>query len=625
MPGMCGWTGYHANSFDHPRAIAAMAARLRYAGGVRSISTGSCALALAAAGPSGQLARHGSVLVALWGRPTLEGSAAHEGGICGMLAEAWRQTPDSMCDALCGAFALAMVDTENGDTLLAVDRIGTFPLSYWQSGQALVFASHADALEPHPCVRLSADPQSLYDYVYFHMVPAPGHIYAGVRRLLPGELVLCWRGRTEHRRYWSMRFDEDVPPRLGALKQRFVELVRAGVRHSAQGGTVGAFLSGGTDSSTIAGMLAREFGRARTYSIGFDAHGYDEMAYARTAARHFGTEHHEYYVTPADVLAAIPKIALAFDQPFGNASAVPAYYCARMANQDGVSLMLGGDGGDELFGGNERYARQQLFAMYARLPARLRSALIEPAIFGMPLGSRIAPVRKARSYIGQARLPMPARLEAYNLLARYGPAQVFTTDFLAAADTGRPAAHLAQAWRQGSADSLVNRMLALDLKITLADNDLPKVLGACGLAGVDVAFPFLHRDVVAFSASLPPSYKLRNLRLRWFFKEALRGFLPDEIIAKKKHGFGLPFGEWLVQHPGLREIAGDSLAGLRRRGIVRAAFVDELLGRHVAEHAGYHGTMVWVLMMMEQWFSQREQPGVRRSSPESPAHHQAAS
>jgi asparagine synthase (glutamine-hydrolysing) len=201
---------------------------------------------------------------------------------------------------------------------------------------------------------------------------------------------------------------------------------------------------------------------------------------------------------------------------------------------------------------------------------------------------------------------MPARLETYNLLGRYGAEQVFTGEFLADVDTGAPLAGLARTYDASAAKSLINRMLALDLKITLADNDLPKVMKACELAGVEVAFPFLNDAMVAFSAGLTPQQKLNGTQLRWFFKEALKGFLPHEIITKQKHGFGLPFGVWLQQHKGLQELASDSLTDLKRRGIVRGDFIEQLTGRHLQEHAGYHGTMVWVLMMLEQWFGQRD-------------------
>jgi asparagine synthase (glutamine-hydrolysing) len=179
-------------------------------------------------------------------------------------------------------------------------------------------------------------------------------------------------------------------------------------------------------------------------------------------------------------------------------------------------------------------------------------------------------------------------------------------EFLGAVDPHRPQRQVEHAYSQAHAATLINRMLALDLEFTLADDDLPKVARSCELAGVEIRFPMLDDRVVEFSAELAPELKLKGTRLRYFFKEALRGFLPDEIIAKKKHGFGLPFGPWLGTHAPLRELVGDSLQDLKSRNIVRPAFIDDLLTTRVGEHPAYYGTMAWVLMMLEQWFTQRQ-------------------
>src|SRR6185436_11734314 len=223
--------------------------------------------------------------------------------------------------------------------------------------------------------------------VYFHMVPGPQTIYANRTRLLPGTFLTWRNGTSEVRPYWQMRYVENDRRSFAELKEQFLAVLRESVRQSAERGPVGTFLSGGTDSSTVAGILGEVTGEpARTYSIGFQAEGYDEMEYARIAARHFGTRHHEYYVTPDDVAKAIPAIAAVFDQPFGNSSAVPTYYCAKLARDDGVDTLLGGDGGDELFGGNTRYARQRVFERYGLVPALLRKTLIEPLAFAVPGG-----------------------------------------------------------------------------------------------------------------------------------------------------------------------------------------------------------------------------------------------
>ncbi|MDL2353696.1 MAG: asparagine synthase-related protein [Pseudomonadota bacterium] len=613
MSGVCGWIGYGASAADNGALIAAMAAPLaRFDGApVQPLHGSKSAAAVAAAAGSAHVYQRDGLMVALWGDARLTDAAlARQGaadGIAQTLAEAWRRDPDAVCTQLSGAFALCIVDDGAGEALLAIDRMGTHPMSYRVDGEALLFASSADALVRHPLGRAEIDRQAIYNYVYFHMVPAPRSIYRGQQRLLPGECLRYSKGRISKRQYWKMAFDPQPDQPFEALREEFLDVLKSSVREAAGASRVGAFLSGGTDSSTIAGILTDVGGKpADTYSIGFAAEGYDETGYARIAERHFGTNHHAYYVTQDDVVAAIPQIAAVFDQPFGNASAVPAFYCSRLARADGVTRMLGGDGGDELFGGNERYAKQQVFARYHKLPGLLRKALLEPAIFHFPGAKGIGLMRKARSYIEQASVPMPARLETYNLLGRYGPSQVFTDAFLAGVDVNDPLAALADTYGQQEGASLLNRMLALDMKVTLADNDLPKVIKACELAGMEVAFPFLSDRMVEFSARLTDKQKLNGNQLRYFFKEALRGFLPDEIITKQKHGFGLPFGVWLSDHPALKQLAIDSLHDLKGRAIVRADFIDALVGQHLQEHAGYHGTMVWVLMMLEQWLKQHD-------------------
>jgi asparagine synthase (glutamine-hydrolysing) len=353
-------------------------------------------------------------------------------------------------------------------------------------------------------------------------------------------------------------------------------------------------------------MTKQLAGSAATYSIGFEAEGYDEMQFARIAAQRFGTEHHEYYVTPSDLVSAIPAVAAYYDQPFGNSSVLPAYYCARMAREDGVTKLLAGDGGDELYGGNARYAKQRVFGFYDNVPRLLRRGLLEPLLEKTPLGT-LPLARKGRSYVEQAKVPLPDRMQMYNLLLRLDPRQVFMPDFLARVDQADPLRQQRAVWQQVSGDtSALNLMLAYDWRYTLAEADLPKVRGSTQLAGVAVGYPFLDQGLLDFSLTLPSEYKLKGQKLRWFFKEALRGFLPDEILAKKKQGFGLPFGVWANRHEGLKRFATDSLQSLAGRGIVQPAFIDVLLREHLPEHPGYYGEMVWILMMLEQWL--RAQP-----------------
>jgi asparagine synthase (glutamine-hydrolysing) len=513
---------------------------------------------------------------------------------------AWRQQllrgPRDAAAATSGDFAVALRDS--GRTFLAVDRFAIQTICYRIEGNVLRVAARADELAD---AGVEIDRQAIYDYLYFHDIPSPRTIYKGIFRLPPGHYALFEDGRLTVAPYWCPKFDEPRSASFDALRAEFRLLLRQAVSRQLDGTKPACFLSGGTDSSTVAGLIGEVSGqRAATYSIGFDAAGFDEMAYARIAAEHFHTEHHEYYVTPGDLVEDIAKLASHYDQPFGNSSALPAYICQRRARDDGVATLLAGDGGDELFGGNTRYAKQRVFGWYGLIPTALRSGVLEPMLRGTPIGT-LPVLRKGSSYIEQAKVPMPDRLEMYNLLRRLGSEAVLTPGFLAHVDVDAPMHQQREVWASSSASSELNRMLAFDWRYTLAENDLRKVCGTAALARMRVAFPFLDDDLLAFSLRLPTEYKLRGLTLRWFFKQALRGFLPERIIAKRKHGFGLPFGVWVARHPALNRLAADALRTLARRGIVRSDFIDALLSKRMAEHASYYGEMVWILIVLEFW------------------------
>jgi asparagine synthase (glutamine-hydrolysing) len=500
-----------------------------------------------------------------------------------------------------GEFAVAL-QLADGGTYLAVDRFAVHSVCYALVDGRLHFASRADELARHLGLR-DIDPQAVFDYLFHHCIPSPRTIYRGIFRLPPAHYALLRNGELTVQRYWQPQFDELARPDFGALKEEFNGILRAAVRDRlGADGRAACFLSGGTDSSTVCGLLAEVTGRApASYSIGFEAEGYDEMSYARIAAKAYGAEHHAYYVTPADLVAAIPRVAAHYDQPFGNSSAVPAFYCAAKARADGHQVMLAGDGGDELFGGNTRYVKERVFHVYSQVPGLLRAALLDP-LFANPVTGAIPGLKKGTSYIRQARVPMPDRMQTYNLLMRLGLNDVLTPQFQAQVDADGPRLRQREVWAAGPRDTgLVNQMLAFDWRYTLAENDLPKVVGTTALAGIDVSFPLLDTRLLDFSLKLPTAYKVKGMNLRWFFKEALRGFLPDEIITKKKHGFGLPFGPWAVKDPALNALAADSLRSLAARGVVRQEFVESLLTQRLKEHAGYYGEMVWILMMLEQW------------------------
>ena len=534
-----------------------------------------------------------------WSDPELAATAEKQGAGAALI-KAWQAFGKKMLEKLHGPFALVIQDGD--EALIAIDRIGIHSLSYTLQDGVFVFSTSTGSVARHPLISRRIDPQAIFNYIYFYDIPAPGTIFAGVEKLLPAQYVHFRNGQLEKGFYWKLHYDEQSQISFQTQKQKFHELLRQSVATASQDGSVATFLSGGTDSSTITGILAElQDNPVNSYSIGFGAEGFDEMEYARIAAKHFGARAHEYYLKPDDVLEAIPLIARTYDEPFANESAVPTYFCAKQAARDEVKIMLAGDGGDEIFCGNERYAKQMVFEHYSRIPAFSRNYLIEPLVNGIPGGEAIMPVQKLRSYIRQASVPLPERMESYNFIYRQPLDEMFEPEFLASVNPEMPKEMLEDAYFRADSEHPVNRMLHLDLKFTLADNDLRKVSRMCEAAGVEVRYPLLNEALVNFSGQLPIPYKVKGQRLRWFFKEALKDLLPREIITKSKHGFGLPFGVWALSHAPLRELVDDSLNKFEDRGYLRPQYIHDIRMQHAEGHSTYFGKMIWVMLMLEQW------------------------
>lgn len=509
-----------------------------------------------------------------------------------------------------GGVGFVILDRRSGATSVVTPPIGLRQVYWRQHANRLSVASMPAALFDHD-EPPGLCPDALFQYVYFHMVPGPTCMFAGAQKLDEGH-TLGWDGRDVGvERNWLPRFDDIATLDESAAAEALRTTLRSAVGRCLEGATSpGAFLSGGLDSSTVSGFAAELRPGLPTISMGFDAAGYDEMAYARMASARFATTPIEYYVTPGDVYETLPMIASAFPEPFGNSSAAAAYHCARVARDNGVTRLLAGDGGDEIFGGNERYAKQLVFERYGSLPHGLRVNLVEPIVRSARAITSAFPVGKAASYIRQANTPLPDRLQSYNFLHQHAPEEVFAADFLAQVDSSMPLQLLREEYAAPATDSHVNRMLFLDWKFTLHDNDLVKVNHMCHLGGADVAYPMLDPAVVDFSLRIPGPWKVRGRQLRWFYKRAMEGFLPPQIISKSKHGFGLPFGVWTRTDQRLRRLSEDALANLRERGFFRPQFLDTALRMHREGHAAYYGELVWILMVLEVWLRQHL-PGAR--------------
>ncbi len=607
MDGIFGWLGEHGAHQDLIRHMG-QAAHMPTDNLLHAHS--SQILGVAATSRFGKADIHveNGLAATLYGRPRFLDDdlalIARDQGQVVALAHGWMRFGEKLPTLMHGNFAFAVLDSLKKKACLVLDRMGTERLSYAYRGGNLIFGSSVQNVAAHPAVGRTIDPQAIYDYLYFHTIPAPRSLYQGIHKLLPGQIVTLSNGQINVDFYWQADY---VPIQTGFEEQRrlFREILDQSVR-AADAPATAAFLSGGTDSSTVVGALTAARGApVDTFSIGFDAEGFDEMEYARCAAERYGSRSHEYYLKPADIVTAIPVIAREYDEPFGNASAVPAYFCAKAAQEAGFQNMFAGDGGDEIFGGNVRYAKQKLFESYFRLPTSIRRGIVEPIVHLPGLSDRF-PLAKLKSYVRQANMGLPLRLESYNFMHRTPLDQILTPDFHCAIDPSITDAALTEVYERTASDHYINRMMHLDLKFTLADNDLRKVGTMTEAAGIEVHYPLLDDRMVAFANHLPVDYKVRGQSLRWFFKEALRDLLPEKIINKSKHGFGLPFGVWNTQYAPLGDLVGDSLSDFKQRGWIEPAYLDHMLAMQRGPHASYYGVMIWVTMMLEQWLQANE-------------------
>jgi asparagine synthase (glutamine-hydrolysing) len=501
-----------------------------------------------------------------------------------------------------GAFALSIVDRQDNSALLALDRMGIEQLSYAVQQGELYFSSAMGLIAGILPGGARLQAQAVFDYLLLHMVPAPGTVYRGISKLRAGEVLSFCGGAATISRYWMPEFADGRAFDLAASSAELKRSLRLAVAACTENKRSGAFLSGGLDSSSVAGMLCQVRGALQpTFSIGFGVDAYNEIEFARIASRHFNSQPHEYHVTADDVVTAFHRIAAAYDEPFGNSSAVPTYFCAKLAAEHGVHHLLAGDGGDEIFGGNERYARQKVFEAYQGLPRLLRSGLVEPIARLIDAESPITPLRKFRSYVDQASTVMPERLESWNFMYRTDLGTMLDEGFRDQINSRSALANMSDVYHSSSAKALVDKMLFYDWQFTLSDNDLRKVGTMCGLAGVTVSYPMLDPRLVDLSLRVSPSWKVRRFELRAFYKHAMADFLPAAIIRKTKHGFGLPFGTWLKTHGPLADLIYGLLCELKQRSIVKPGFLDQLIKDHRAGHPNFFGYAIWDLAMLEAW------------------------
>jgi len=521
------------------------------------------------------------------------------------IAELYRTYRRSLLEHLRGNFSIAIWDRQERELLLSVDRFGVKRLCYAEHGSGIVFASQPRGILASGRVAKEVDLSAVTDYLVYNVVPIPRTAFTGVRYLAPGQYLRFTAKGTSCQRYWNMSYPEDLHGSERNLAGDLLDRMENSVRVTSKDlnpAKSGCFLSGGTDSSSIVGLLTRtRRAPVHAFSIGFAEDRFNELEYANVAAEHFGANHVKTLLESVDAQGVIHRIVDAYDEPFGNASAVPSYWCAKLAREHGVEVLLAGDGGDELFGGNERYRKNQVFQRYQRIPLPLRQKIIEPAIFRSTLKSGV--VRKAENYIRQANTSNPERYCQWRLLRRFDPEFVLGGGMPFRNGHSDLLATIRAHYREAPATSELNRLLYVDLKMTLGDDDLPKVTRMASLAGVQVRFPYLDHPLADFTGRLRTDLKVRGLEKRYLFKRATSTLLPSAILQKKKHGFGLPIGLWLKTDRRLRTWANEILLDSRayQRGYFRRQFIEHLFCQMENDSTPYFGDLLYVFLMLELW------------------------
>ncbi len=511
-----------------------------------------------------------------------------------------------------GEFSISLWDAKRKTLFLACDRFRIHPIFYRQDHEKFVFSSRMRGLMACPFEgQERVDPASVIDVVTSSFIPTPRTIFQEVRKVPPGHLLTWKDGEVRLEPYWDLSYlNENHSSQnmlVSSLKEQFSDSMAIRLKHDGPFDKVGSFLSGGIDSSTVLGVMTQiSDSPMNSFSIGFGEEAFNETSFARCAAQKFRAQQHEYTVTAEDTFQVINTLIESFDEPYANASAIPTYFCAKLAKEHGMDFLYGGDGGDELFAGNERYATQKIFDYYGKFPRMFRDYGIQPSVFLLAKILKAKLFLKGKKYIERANTPYPERLLSWGLLEVLSMEELFSRDFLATLDSDYdPHQHVRELYSTSKslANAELDRQLYIDLKLVISDNDVFKVTRMTEAHGIAVRFPFLDHQLAEFSAGVPALIKMRGTKLRTFFKESYADLLPEEILTKTKHGFGLPIPIWLKTDKKLREMMMDLLLSstFRQRGYFSSHAIENLIKRHEQDSTSFFGTILWNFVILELW------------------------
>jgi asparagine synthase (glutamine-hydrolysing) len=512
-----------------------------------------------------------------------------------VIVHAWEQWGEAALSRLNGMFGIAVWDGATRTLWLARDRAGIKPLHYAIDGGRLVFGSEIKSLLADPRVPRALDPHALDHYCSFLYTPPDRSIFAGIRKLPPGH-ALRWRDGGVHTwRYWDLP-DETFRGTEEEAALTLRSILRDAVRsHMISDVPLGAFLSGGVDSSIVVGLMAEASRQpVKTFSIGFEESSFNELPYARAVASRFGTDHHEFVVRP-DALSILDRLIAHFDEPFGDASAIPTWYVSEIAGRH-VTVVLSGDGGDELFGGYTRYRPHARVDAFDRLPVPGRHAAARLAWRHWPRGFR------GRNFLRHVAQDAVGRyVESVGFFNPDEKQALYTAAFARATADADAFAAMSGILAADTHLSWPSRLMRFDFRTYLPNDGLTKVDRMSMAHSIESRVPLLDTAVVEFAATLPASFKITaSGRQKHVLKQAVADLLPASILDRAKHGFGAPVGRWFGGD--LRELFADTLLSPRARG--RGYFEPRAVERLVADHASRrrdHTLRLWLLVVLELW------------------------
>jgi asparagine synthase (glutamine-hydrolysing) len=502
-----------------------------------------------------------------------------------------------------GMFAFALWDAKRRRLLVARDRFGEKPLYWGVFDNTLLFASEPKVLLAHPAVKPTLNLQALRQYLSFDYIPAPLSIYQGIQKLPAAHMLTLENGRITIEPYWCLSYKTSQPvPSEREAAEHLQDLLADSVRMRLVSDVpLGVLLSGGVDSSSVAALAVRASSEpVKTFSISFAESSFDESAYARSVAKFLGTDHHEERLSANLAANLVGEIGAWMDEPFSDPSLVPTYLLSRFTRKH-VTVALGGDGGDELFAGYPMYAGHRWAEIYNKVPAPLRTGMIEPLVRLLPVKTKnLSLDYKALRFVTGTKYDTVARHHIW--FGSFTPGeqeQLLTAEALqqTESDIYREARQMVE---DCDNDDTVTRMQSLDTRLYLAEDILTKVDRASMAVSLEVRAPFLDPRVAEYAASLPPNYKLRGHKTKYILKKAVHELLPPFVTRRGKKGFGVPVAEWLKFK--LRPLARDLLSPerVRRAGVFNPEYVSRLQDEHERGVAN-HRKLLWTLLMFELW------------------------